>query len=102
MSANENGQGGTEVVRILVADGPEPGWWVVRPALAVRRADAAPDDPYLLAFDDADLEVLVGRDAPLELRRKTLQTSVPNRAPVERKTADRPDTRLTVAKPRAS
>ena len=100
MSAKGNGHGDEEV-RILVADGPEPGWWVVRPAMAVRRADAAPDDPYLLAFDDTDLEDLVGRDAPLELRREALERSLRGVTPIGKKTPDEPDA-LILARPQAS
>ena len=68
MSAKADGKA-RDAVKIFVADGPDPGWWVVRPAMAVRRADASPEEPYLVAFDDRDLELLVGRDAPLELKR---------------------------------
>jgi hypothetical protein len=101
MSANGNGHWGKDV-RILVADGPEPGWWVVRPALAVRRADAAPDDPYLLAFDDGDLELLVGRDAPLELRRQTHQTSPGGPDSEGAEAREERDANVMLARPRAS
>jgi hypothetical protein len=72
MSAKGKGKA-REGVRIFVADGPDPGWWIVRPAMAVRRADAPPEEPYLLAFDDRDLELLVGRDAPLQLKRRSAE-----------------------------
>jgi hypothetical protein len=69
--------------------------------MAVRRADAAPDDPYLLAFDDTDLEDLVGRDAPLELRREALERSLRGVTPIGKKTPDEPDA-LILARPQAS